>query len=644
MTNPILLDSAGKPFKVSTAGIRNSFDNRGRPLTANQGSTLLSRFAGNKELAKFKKLASDIEAANPAIRSPLLNQSNFYMPENDSSTGEPNRLLNQWITYYVKWHPLLGNLLSLHSELPMSRFGLRGIDDKKILQFYEDMVESMELQNKAVELLRQYFTYGEVCPFAFWSEKYNCFTDLTFIDNNFIYVKGHYLLHSEDGDDTEFYELEPDPMLIGLVKSDDHVSKMLRQYVSDDFVAAVHQNKRLILSNFSTHMIKNKVKWSDLRGTSIVLRCLKSLLLGDKYTEANYAIADGHVNPKWIWKIGQAGDLSTGGYMPSEDDLSAFRDLLIDANNDPIFTIITHYAVNVEAVGLNGKLLPLQSEFQKIEDDILTALFSNKAVTTGQGPNFSTASVAFRAMMARYIPIRARVERYFYQKLFAPVAYANKFYTRKQCDLAHGVRTGDDETNQLIIPKIDWRSKSNLLDDGSIKSIISSLVSNGKLPMKILTEALDLDYDEVRNYLYAEQGTVFDNVTVEARKALSKTNADETMMGQPFAPKNNSAVSSKALPKNVDPKAKKAASKMNLLSIQPINKLDSDIQTKIDQGKPEKGGNPKVKDPMAEALKLESRTFDNTNVSNIVSSKSVKNSFDKNFDKKSKTSEQKVLI
>ena len=950
-----ILDSQGKPVSIVSSSVRNIFEHRGPSLSGGTapGNTMLSKFAGagSDDLKKFKRLAADVESANPAIRSPLLNQSNFYMPESDASTGEPNRLLNQWISYYYKWHGLIGNLVNLHSELPLSRFALRGIDDPEILNFYEDMVESAEMHLKMVELLRQYFMFGEAIPFAFWSDQYNCFTDLTFLDGNYVYVKGHYLLHSEEGDDVEFYELEPDPLLINLVKSDDYVNTLLRGYLDENFVAAVNQNKRLLLSNFSTYMIRHRAKWSDLRGTSMVLRCLKSLLYSDKLREAQYchtpdtevltsrgfvpiadvtqsdlvatvnvdddfsveycapidtpsfdydgdmynfttyrldtcvtpnhrmlvkgntggwkfvkadkvkktqkfrasvnwagkdnienvevcgselsikdflefggyyvsegwashsktnrgyvvgicqmkkskhfskfsscvgnlpfgfsysgnnwytygkelyyyiketfgkgsrgkkipvwikglsprllqifidaavrgdgtikkskngfknvcystiskrladdimemvlkcgyavhlrtwksttngntitmysvcwslrktehyvlstqegrhlsdthngkhvqikkykgkvhcltvpngvfitrrngrvgihgnSIADGNVNPKWIWKIGQAGDLATGGYMPSEEDLAAFRDLLIEANNDPIFTIITHYAVNVDAVGLNGKLLPLKQEYDQIENDIMVAMFSNKAVTTGVGPNFATASVAFRAMMSRYIPIRARVERYLYQKIFAPVAYANKFYKRKKCDIAHNVRTGDEDSNQLIIPTIDWRSKSNLLDDGSIKSIVSSMVASGKMPMKILCEALDLDYSEVRNYLYSEQGTVFDNVTQESRKAIAGQNTDSTMMGQPFAPKTNQAVSTKSQTGSTAEPTAKAASRekkaKQLLSIKPLFETPKDpIQTQIDKGKPEKGGNPEPVDPMEESLKL----------------------------------------
>ena len=288
--------------------------------------------------------------------------------------------------------------------------------------------------------------------------------------------------------------------------------------------------------------------------------------------------------------------------MPSPQDLQDFRDLLIQANNDPMFTIITHYAVNVDAIGLNGKLLPISTELARIDEEILMALFANQAVTTGNGPNFSTASIAFRSMMSRYIPIRARLERFLYQKVFAPVAYANKFYKRKEADLAHKVRTGEG-ANALIIPQIDWRSKSNLLDDGTTKSIIASAVNSGRLPMKIMIDALDLDYDEVRNYLYSEQASVFDPIAQKARGKMVESQQDSTLIGQPFLPKTNSPVS---VPP-VQPQAKKASKFGNLLTIKP---LKDGTQTQINKGVP-KMKEPEVDNFMNKSMEIEtaSRVF-----------------------------------
>jgi hypothetical protein len=112
--------------------------------------------------------------------------------------------------------------------------------------------------------------------------------------------------------------------------------------------------------------------------------------------------------------------------------------------------------------------------------------------------------------------------------------------------------------------------------------------------MKILTEALDLDYDEVRSYLYREQASVFDPASIKAREKLVGAQTDPKFIGQPFLPKENQPVEVPA----PAPVAKKAG----ILSVKP---LTDGTQTQINKGKPEKGGNPEMPNPIKDALDIE---------------------------------------
>jgi hypothetical protein len=150
-------------------------------------------------------------------------------------------------------------------------------------------------------------------------------------------------------------------------------------------------------------------------------------------------------------------------------------------------------------------------------------------------------------------------------------------------------------------------------------------------------QALDLDYNEVRDYLWSEQGTVFDPV---AQKARATPNVDETMLGQPFAPKTNSPVSTKTLPKNAAPVAKKAASltkaaniekttnTQKYLTIKPLKpfKMEKSIQTQINKGSPAKGADQEVVDPMEKALEV--KTFSSEVVSRNVNSDVVRKNYE----------------
>lgn len=339
-----------------------------------------------EQKASMTKGGADIHNLMPPIRDPRLNPDNFYLPSFDPKGGQPHPVLNQWIEHYFKFHPLVGNAIEFHAQLPISRFGLTGIDDPEILQVYETMCEDMNLLDNMYNFLKCWWLFGEVMPYLWWSENYNRWVDMTFIDTSSIRVVGHYLAWSEDGDSTSRYELQPDEYLLRLVRSPDPYDRSVTQYIDPEVIHAVRHGYAVELDPFSTELIANKAMPWDLRGTSIIMGILKDLLYSDTLRLMQNSIAMGHIMPKWIWKLGSPGP---DGYMPTDSDLQAFRELLLQANQDPMFSIITHYAVTAEVIGSSGKVMPITPELDWVDKRILTRLFTNKAITTGEGQNFS---------------------------------------------------------------------------------------------------------------------------------------------------------------------------------------------------------------------------------------------------------------
>lgn len=468
---------------------------------------------------------ADISNLMPPIRDPRLNPDNFFIPAHDPKTGDPFPVLHQWIEHYYRFHPLVGNAIEIHSQLPISRFALTGVEDPAVMDVYQVMVEDINLLDNMYAFLKCWWLFGEVMPYFWWSEDYNRFVDMTFIDTSAVRVIGHYLAWSEEGESVTRYELKPDDYLMRLVHSSDPFDRMVQQYIDADILHAVRHGLSLDLDPFSTEMVCNRAMAWDLRGTSIVMGILKDLIYSDTLRTMQNAIALGHIMPKWVWKLGSPGP---DGYMPTDGDLQAFRELLLQANQDPQFSIITHFAVSTDVIGSSGKVMPIVNELEWVDKRILTRLFTNKSITSGEGPTYATASVAMRAMMSRYLPIRVMMEDLFARKLFLPVALANDFYKRKKADLSHNVRTS---TEGPLIPSFNWTHKQSLLDDSAIRSALIQLRQAGDMPLKLLCDALDMDYTEVTYWLKQEQGTLADRHMVEARKTVISSMAQKATDG-----------------------------------------------------------------------------------------------------------------
>jgi len=475
----------------------------GTPLGT--GNSFQGQLDGSRDMSTF----------SPEIRNPTLGTDQFYLPKFVSVDGTPNIELNSWFRHYARWHPLVKNLIQLHSSLPISRFGLVGVTDKKILQFFEDNSDELDILTVIMDALKEYFTVGEVQPFAKWDVNQGKFIDLKLLDTDYINVTSHYMLNAKDGEIPELYEYIPDEYLKQLVRTDNPFEqKLLEDSLDDELRYAIENNFTLILDPFCTTMIRDRHTPRDLRGTSMLNSILKILMLDDKLREQAYASAQQNINPIRLWKIGNEN------FLPDDAMLEGMKNLILQAQYDPQLNIVTHPFVELDIQGATGKVDKMKDDYEYIEKQILTGLWSSKAFVHSDGITLNSSTVAMRMLMGRYLPIRSMFENYFYRKIFLPTALAQDFYKPlTQAQSNHGIRPSNKD-RELVYPLFDWRHKQSLMDDQSVRSMLISLRDKSQMPMKVICDSLDLDYNYVKTWLEKETNTVFDNDMIESKKTL----------------------------------------------------------------------------------------------------------------------------
>lgn len=487
-------------------------------------SVFASQFSPTERMSgTLQVTAADIQRTPPEIRNPLLNITNFYLPQD-------LKVLNQWLRYFDRFHPFVGAALDLHAQVPMTRFEIGGVSDRYIQEFYENMCESIDIFQRSIEIAREWHLIGEVFPFSKWDNDLNCFVQTVIINPDYVWVSGHPFAYDRNfADQFMVFEIEADAELNRIVRSQDPIDLQIKSKIDPKILTSIEMTGRIPVDSFNMAQLAHRASPYDIRGTSIVLRCLKDLLYEDKLREAQYAIADAHVTPRWVYKLGDPQN----GYMPSEEDLEDFRQLLINGAHDPNFAIITHYGLQIDVIGSSGKLLPIIPEMQWIADRILTALMTNKALLLGEGPNYATASVGMRSFYARSMAVRDMIENYWIKKIFVPVAVENKFWKITDAEIQHRVRVKDKQEVELMIPQFNWYDKNNLYDDNELKRMLLQMREKMQIPMKVLCRYLGLDYDEVKVWLIKEQGTVFDNLYWEQRKVKADTLLRQELQKQP---------------------------------------------------------------------------------------------------------------
>lgn len=456
---------------------------------------------------------ADVSQSSPEIRNPLLNLINFYLPYD-------RKTLNQWIRYYDRFQPYIGNCIDIHGEFPMSDFHFTGITDNDVIQLYEEQKERARLVEYMFEASREYELIGECFSFWRWDEEDAMWDDYVMINPDLLDVQ---TVDWGWGRKT-LYTYDPPEELKEIMRNRDDRTEELLDELDDVVYENLMAGKRIPLDEYNMMTMMRKASPYEDRGTSIVMRCIKELLYEDKLREAQYAIADQQITPIQIWKLGDPAS----GYMPTEEDLDDFRQLLLNGTNDPLFTIVSHGAVNLELVGYTGKLLPVIPEFEWVAKRILVALFTNESMVTGEGPTYSNAVIAMKVLQGRYQSKRDKMEKNFKTNLFEPLAKAHQIFKSVPADANGRIRTS---RRKLLVPDMEYNFKLDLTDQQQRLQYLMQLQEKTMIPMKTLTEVLDLDYEVTRQLLKEEEGTVFDPVYQAMRSAKAQAAAAEPAAG-----------------------------------------------------------------------------------------------------------------
>lgn len=557
-----LVDASGRPMKNLPRPV-GIYSPDGRSM----GGGSMMRQAGMRKFA-----SADNALMTPEVRNPLLNIVNFFLPYN-------YRVLAQWIRYYDKFHPMVGNCLDLHGSFPISKFDLKlEKEDEKVLRVYEECADQIDLFNRILEISREYELLGEVYPYLHWNESSGYFDSLILLNPDFIHVDMHPLAFGKD----PIIKLEPDELLKVIATSTNPEDVEIRNEMDPMVIAAVLTEQNIRLDPFSVCQIARKSSPYEPRGTSIVLRCIKDLLYEDKLREAQYAVADGLITPKLIWKLGDP----QYNWMPNEQQLHDFRMLLQAQAHDPLSAIVTHYGLQVDVVGYNGKILPIVPEFEFVEDRILTALYTNKALTHGEGPTYANASIAMEALQGRYLAKREKLEEFVKNKIWKKIALLNEFYEPlTEAQSSHGIRPSKAD-RKLNIPEMKWKQKLKLVEDMAKKQMVIALRNTmgmgvPGISMKKIYDELDIDYETEITALREEAAIT---------KELKELYGVATPLTAPSSP---TSTPSDAPDKMPSIKSLGKPQQMSLPGTAPSNKPSSGGTG----GTQEPGGNMKTKEP-----------------------------------------------
>ena len=438
---------------------------------------------------------ANVERMAPEIYSPLFTMANLNLPR-DRIT------INAWCRNFFKLHPIVRNAITLHATYPISKLNLK-CHDRKVLQFFEDMVEEVDLLSVLGDVALEFWCLGEAFPYAELDEKAGKWSNIIIQNPDYINVKKSVL--SSD----PIILLRPDAALQRLVMSNNPADVQLRQQIPEKILYHVRNGQSIPLDNFNISHLRMLSSPYDIRGTSIIVSVFKDLMLYDRIRESKFAQADGMINPLTLVKVGGSTD---GDYRATQEDIEFFRQILEEAQYDKDFKLVTHAGVTIERIGYGSQVIEIGPDLELINKNIYTGLMVPMAVIDQEGPTYSVGSIGLEVLRQRYFNFRAIMAKWLVKKIFAPISEIQEFYEYHQGE------------KKLIIPEIEW-NQMNLYDLQDYIGNISNLVGAKQASVQTLYKSMGLNYEEER--VRMRQEAIHDSIRRREEEALGKMTLSE---------------------------------------------------------------------------------------------------------------------
>lgn len=443
--------------------------------------------------------SAQITIGNPTFYQPLFQSTNLLLPRD-------RRERNEWCRHFYRTEPIVATALDLHTEFPISDLN-NVCSDPYIKKFFDYLAfEKLDIVNLLLEIGLEYWKLGDVFPFGQFNESEGLWEGFTLLNPDYVNVNASIFAKEQQ------IELIPDDQVTNIIAGgpSGQFGDLYRQF-PEDIVIAVKQGKNISLDSRLVSHIAHKASPYESWGLPLMMRCFKTLIYKDKLRQAQDAIANRHIMPLRVAKIGTPGEP-----MPSQDDIDAFRDILAEGEDDPNFFLVYHYGLSFDYVGSTGKILPLNTEFDFIQNELMTGLGITQAMLNGDGSTYSTAQVGAEALARRYASYRLRLESWIRKKVYRPISEVQGFYKPKNGTIAiknmsprEIRRAVSNKEMELIVPKLLWQQQ-DLTSNQTAMNFIQSLRDKGLVSMTTVLPLLSLDPETEKRNLENERGTVFD--------------------------------------------------------------------------------------------------------------------------------------
>ena len=415
----------------------------------------------------------------------------------------------QWYRYWARTDAYCGRALELLSDLPMSKLTLNmpkmeGKEElrQEILDFFTYQSELLDLFKLCTDILWEWNMIGNVYIFHEWDAKKKMWAKAIMLPPEEVFI---FEYPFTDGNKRVEYRPE---RLIGLIKEAqedsfefspgggsgvENLTKNIVDNIPAELVKMVREEGSIVMDtdpttgSFVHHMARRKSRYHDL-GASVLERVLIPMLQKEHYRYTQLSLASRNMTPKNL--------VTAPGLL--QDELDELRVQIDLSYLDPEYTIVTNYEVTWEQIGAQDRLLQLDSEYDRIENQVFAALGVTRELLTGEG-NFSGNKITVEILNTMFMLTRQMLISYIEKQLFQPIAEAHGWFEEDK-----------NGAKKYYYPKIGF-NRLTIRDNAEVFDSLMQLYQKGSLDVDLIYELFNISGDEQATKLYEQLFTVKDS-------------------------------------------------------------------------------------------------------------------------------------
>jgi hypothetical protein len=449
---------------------------------------------------------SDARMAWPKQRDPFSwwkERLNWFEMSSEDESGLQR--VRDWARLLYITHHLVPSLIDIYTRFPLLDIEFKH-KDSKLSDFYNELFfDHLNYEEFLFDMGREHWTVGEAFALGSWNETIGAWEADELLNPMDVKVTRNRSLRSH-----EFYISVPNEIKRLIEEREPYEEYMALVQMYPDLVTYARMDADIPVSDTLMSHVKFKTDPWNPRGTPILMRAFRTLMLEESLASTQDSIADRLYSPLIMATLGLDNIDDQGPWVPTPEELQSMRDDLQLALNSDFRLMVYHHGLDIKTVFGRESMPKLDSDFERVDKRVMQVFGIGREMLEGGKSGVAYASGALnRELITQMLQTyQGYITKHIQDRMRVVAERQGHYEYEKRGDMRipimEDVLVVDEETGEeriekmpkLAIPEVSFKAM-NLRDEKTERDFLFALRDKG-FPISDQTLAVNIpiEFDE----------------------------------------------------------------------------------------------------------------------------------------------------